>query len=168
MGSPVVTLPLPVGQSSTNAALAPLVGMEIDVPSTALGTVVGAVGGVTTLKLVKSSAPITAANAFCVLWDAAESNTVGAITGAAADRATVAGVAILPSANVATATFFWVARRGPVLATSVGTITAKTALATHGAAGGLDDATVTDATRIAFSTAAIGAATTGVVIMVLP
>lgn len=155
-------LPLAIGQTSTNASLASLVGMEVVVEN--YTTVLG----FTTFRLVKSSAAITSAQNNVVIYGAPASNTVSAVSGAAAVNGTVAGVAVLPSANVADATYFWVARRGPITATTAAAVAAGAALATHGSAGALDDTTVTYDTRVGNALAAIGSATTGIVNMALP
>ncbi len=155
-------LPLAIGATSTSASLASLLGMEVTVQNHT------SVAGMTTFRLVKSSAAITAANANVVIYGAPAANTVSAVSGAAAVNGLVAGVAVLPSANVADATFFWVARRGMVTATAAGAIAAGAAIATHGAAGGVDDTVVTYDTRIGSALAAIAGAGTGVINMALP
>jgi hypothetical protein len=155
-------LPLAIGQTSTNAALASLIGLEVPVEN------LTSVPGITWCRLVKSSAAISAANANVVIYGSPAAGTVSAVSGAAAVNGTIAGVAILPSANVADATYFWVARRGPVTATTAGAVVAGAALATHGSAGALDDTTVTYDTRCGSALAAIGSATTGIVNMALP
>lgn len=141
---------LPIGSTSTSGVYADLVGTEITVDKT-------------TYCLVKSSAAISDANTMVLLWDSWGSFTVNAVSGAAAERPTCAGFAVLPSADVATGTYFWVAVRGPVTATTAAAVAKEVPLATHGTAGNVDDTTVTASTTIAYSMDAIGSGTTGTV-----
>ncbi len=123
---------LPIGQTSTSSYYAPLVGSVHQ-------------EGATVYMLVKSSGAITAAQNAMLLFDSTGYLTylTSAVSGAAAVSGTLAGVAQLPSADVATLTYFWVARRGPATITVAGAIAAGAVLATHGTAGALDDTTVT-------------------------
>lgn len=155
-------LPLAIGQTSTSASLASNLGMEVVVENYTT------VAGMTTFRLVKSSAAITAARNVVVIYGAPAANTVSAVAGAAAVNGTIAGVAVLPAADVATLTYFWVARHGPITASAAAAVAAGAALATHGTAGELDDTTVTFDTKCAEALAAIGSQTTGIVYMCLP
>ena len=158
---------LPIGSTSSSSALAGVLGIEQEVLSTKLPGVTASLvppGSITRIKLVKASGAISAAQNVALLWTTdASTGTVGAVTGAAAVTGTVAGIAILPSANATSGDYFWVAIRGPVLATTAGAVAAGAPLATHSTAGALDDTTVTYATVVARAMAAIGSATTGVV-----
>jgi hypothetical protein len=149
---------LAIGQTSTNASLASLLG-TIYTPDSK-----------TYYMLVKTGAAITAAQNVCLKWKTAGQGTyiVDAVTGAAAVAGTVAGVAQTPAADVADATYLWVARQGPVTATTNGAVAAGAPLATHGTAGKLDDTTLTYDTCVAYAMDAIGSATTGTVRMTLP
>jgi hypothetical protein len=141
---------LPIGQTSTSDYYAEMVGTEIKV-------------GKTTYCLVKSSAAISDADDAVVLWDSFASFTVDAVSGAAAVRATCAGIAQIPGTDIADDTYFWVAVRGPVTGTTAGAVTKETHLATHGSAGALDDTTVTDETTVAYSMDSVGSGTTATV-----
>jgi hypothetical protein len=139
---------LPIGQTSTSSVYAPLVGTIHCEDNT-------------TYMLVKSSGAITAAQNAMLIWDTGNvsSYLVDAVSGAAATLGTLAGVAQLPSADVATLTYFWVARRGPATITVAGAIAESAVLATHGTAGALDDTTVTYDTACARAMNAIASGT---------
>ncbi len=151
---------LPIGQTSTNAALASL-----------LGTTVWQ--GKTQYMLVKVDTSAIAAAATNVLkfktGQAATGFIVDALATAALAAGMCAGIPILPSGVTAApaSSFCWVARRGPVTALAAGAVAAGVGLAVHAAAGSLDDTTVTYDTVVARATDAIGSATTGVVYMLL-
>jgi hypothetical protein len=160
---------LPIGAISTSASLAGLLGTELEVLSTNLPGVTASlvpIGSVTRVKLVRASAAIASSANVAILWTTdASTGTVSAVTGAAAVKGTVAGFAILPSGTtgVSSGDYFWVAIRGPVLATTAGAVAAGAALATHSTAGAVDDTTVVFNTVVARAMAAIGSATTGVI-----
>lgn len=152
---------LAIGQTSTNGALASLVG-TIYTPDSK-----------TYYMLVKvDTSAITAAANVCVKWKTGGVSTyiIDAVTGAAAVAGTVAGICQLPSGVTAAplSAYLWVARQGPVTATTAGAVAAGAPLATHGAAGKLDDTTLTYDTCVAYAMDAIGSATTGTVFMTLP
>lgn len=150
---------LAIGQTSTNASLASLLG-TIYTPDSK-----------TYYMLVKcDTSAITAAQNVCVKWKTGAQGTyvVDAVTGAAAVSGTVAGVAQLPSTAAPASGYFWVARQGPVTATTAGSVGAGAPLATHSTAGALDDTTVTYDTTVAYAMDAISGATTGTVRMALP
>jgi hypothetical protein len=155
-------LPLAIGQTSTSASLASLLGTEVTVQNYTT------VPGLTTFRLVKSSTAIASCQNMVVIFGAPAAQTVSAVAGAAAVNGTIAGVAVIPSTGVATLTYFWVARRGPITASAAAAVAAGAGLATAGALGELDDATVTYDTRCANALAAIGSQTTGIVNMALP
>lgn len=159
---PLKCLPLAIGQTSTNASLASLLGQEVEVENYTT------VKGMTTFRLVKSSAAIASCQNMMMIYGAPASNTVSAVSGAAAVNGTLAGVAQLPSTGVADATYFWVARKGPITASAAAAVVAGAALATHGTLGELDDTTVTFDTKCAEALALIGSQTTGIVYMCLP
>jgi hypothetical protein len=147
---------LPLGQTSTSAFYDAHLGRKLEV------------AGVT-YRLMKSKTAVTAAqNNVCIFTvGSANSWHIGAISGAAALRGTVAGIPQLPSADLADETYCWVARAGLVTATTAAAIAAGKGLATHGAAGAVDDTTVTYETQIGFATDAIGSATTGTILLAL-
>jgi hypothetical protein len=133
---------LPVGQSSTNTALEPLVGIEQTVLSSTLPGLSTLAGTAfpkfaqTTIKLVKTSAALTASNKLFLIWTATTGSGtgyVGAIAGAAAVNGAVAGVALQPADDIATATYFWVAVEGPALVTCPGIIAQGVAVTTDSA-----------------------------------
>lgn len=133
---------LPVGQTSTNTAFDGLLGIEQEVLSSTLPGLASLAGtafpkfALTRVKLVKTSTALTASNKLYVNWTATTgpgAGTVGAISGAAPVNGAVAGVALQPSADLATATYFWVAVRGPALITFTGIIALGTAFTTDAA-----------------------------------
>lgn len=160
---------LPIGSIGTSTSLDGLKGVEVEVLSTKLPGVTASLvpaGSITRCKLVKASATIASSANVAVLWTTdASTGNVSAVSGAAAVTGTVAGFAILPSGTtgVSSGDYFWVAIRGPVLATTAGAVAAGAALATHSTAGAVDDTTVAYNTVVAYAMAAIGSATTGVI-----
>ncbi len=148
---------LPIGQTSTSSVYAPLVGTIHQVDNT-------------TYMLVVSSAAVTAAQNCMLIWTTGSVNTykVNALAGAAATTGTLAGIAQLPGADLATLTYFWVARKGPVTATTTAAVAESAVLACHGASGTLDDTTVVYNTACAYAMNAIASATTGTVYLTLP
>lgn len=123
---------VPIGTKSQATFLAPLVGTEVDVPALTAG-VAAPINGITTFKLVKASGAIAACDGMAVTWTAADQNTVGAVAGAGAAYATVAGIAYITKSGltgVASGDYFWVAVRGPVNATASAAFAAQTLLAT--------------------------------------
>lgn len=150
---------LPIGQVSTNGALAPLLGSTVW-------------SGLTQYMLVKSdTAAITSAANVFLKWKSGSAGTyvVDAVTGAAALAGTVAGIPQLPSGvtTLAASSYVWVARRGPATGTTAGAVTAGIGLATHSTAGAVDDTTVTYDTVVARAMDAIGSATTGTIYVLL-
>ena len=125
------------GQSSTSTSLEPLLGIEVEVPTRDLGITTGApLFANTRLKLVKASAAIASSNKLFLLWTAttgSSASTVSAIAGAAAVRATVAGVALLPGTGAASGDYFWVAVRGPAVVTCPGVVATNTSITTDAA-----------------------------------
>lgn len=166
-------LALVPGQTSTSGSLDALLGRERSVEDLTLtspgnnGLAVTGVRGTSVLKLVKASSTLTATPGACIGWNSGDptANTVTAVAAAAADTATVAGFALLPSGttSVAAGTYFWVVRRGPVAVTTNGAVTATTRLAVHSTAGALDDTTVTSDTNVANSMASTSGAAVTVV-----
>lgn len=149
------------GAISTSTSLAGLLGIEQEVLSSQLPSVVAPAGSITRIKLVKASAAIANSASRALLWTTdASTGTVALITAAAAVTGTVAGFAILPTGTtgVASGDYFWVAIRGPCLATTAAATAAGVALATHGAVGDIDDTTVTYATVVAYGMALTGGA----------
>jgi hypothetical protein len=151
---------LAIGQTTTNASLKSLLG-TIYTPDSKTYYM---------LVISDSAGTISAAQNVCLKWKTGGEATyvVDAVTGAAAGAGTVAGVAQLPGTDVAASTLFWVARQGPVTATTNGAVAAGAPLSTHGTAGKLDDTTLTYDTCVAYAMDAIGSATTGTVRMTLP
>lgn len=151
---------LPIGQISTNGALASLLGSTVW-------------QGKTQYMLVKcDTAAITGAATNVLKWktgQAASGFIVDAVATAALAAGMCAGIPQLPTGTttLALSTYCWVARRGPVTALTAGAVVAGVGLAVHGAAGSLDDTTVTYDTVVARATDAIGSATTGTVYMLL-
>jgi hypothetical protein len=162
--------PLTVGQTSTDASLEGLLGTVTEVDNL-LGTVPSStvILGTTNLRLVKASATISVVPGSPVSYSATNNYTVGTLSGAAADRAIVAGFAVVPTGttSIASGTYFWVAFQGPCLALCVGAIAANVRAAVH-AGNGLDDTTVTSDTSIAYTRAAVAGASTVAVIAALP
>jgi hypothetical protein len=151
--------PLAIGQTSTNASLESLLG-AIYTPDSR-----------TYYMLVKSfTSAITAAQNVMLIWKSgsADNYVVDAVSGAAAVKGTCAGIAQLSTTAAPASSYFWVARQGPVTATTADAVAAGAALATHGAAGAVDDTTVTYATQIGVALDAIGSATTGTILLDLP
>jgi hypothetical protein len=161
--------PLTVGQTSTDPQLAALLGTYTEVDNL-LGAVASStvIPGTTQLRLVRASGAISAVPGSPISYDSTNAGTVGTLSGAAADRAIVAGFAVLPTgtASVASGTYFWVAFNGPCLALCVGAIAANTRCAVH-AGNGLDDTTVTSDTSLAYTRAAVAGASTVAVIAAL-
>jgi hypothetical protein len=162
--------PLTVGQTSTDASLAGLLGTITEVDNL-LGTVASStvIPGTTTLRLVRASGAISVVPGSPVSYDTTNAYTVGTLSAAAADRAIVAGFAVVPTGTttVASGTYFWVAYNGPCLALCVGAIAANVRAAVH-AGNGLDDTTVTSDTSVAYTRAAVAGASTVAVIAALP
>ena len=148
---------LPIGSTSTNLCFASSVGTRV---------IQG--GVVYRLMRVGAAAIPAAANVFvkfqtgsALLW------VVDAVAGAAASAGTVAGIPQLPTGVTAAPAnaFLWVARKGRVTGTTVAAVAAGVALATHGAAGGVDDLTVVFDTMVARAPDAIASATTGTLVL---
>jgi hypothetical protein len=162
--------PLTIGQTSTDASLAALLGTitTVDAYLTSGAPSATAIPGQTWFRLVRTSAVIAAVPGSPLIFDTTNAGTVGALAGAAADRAAAAGFAVLPTGTttVASGTYLWVAFQGPCLALFVGAVTANTRLAVH-AGNGLDDLTVTSDTSWAYSRAAVAGAGTSAVIAAL-
>ncbi len=160
------TQPLTIGQTSTDASLAALLGTitTVDAYLTPGAPAATAIPGQTWFRLVRTSAVIAAVPGSPLIYDTTNAGTVGALAGAAADRAAAAGFAVLPTGTttVATGTYLWVAFQGPCLALTVGTAIANTRLAVH-AGNGLDDTTVTSDTSWAYTRAAVAAGTVAVI-----
>lgn len=157
---------LTVGQTSTDASLAALLGTTtaIDAYLSSGSPSATAIPGRTFFRLVRTSAIIAAVPGSPLIFDNTNAGTVGALAGAAADRAAAAGFAVLPTGTttVASGTYLWVAVQGPCLALTVGTAIANTRLAVH-AGNGLDDTTVTSDTSWAYTRAAVAAGTVAVI-----
>ena len=122
------------------------------------GLSVTAIHGTSVLRLVKCSSTFSCAPGAVVLFNDATANTVQALAGAAADKATVAGFALLPpgTTSITTGQYFWVVCNGPTIAIANATFSALTELAVKGASGGIDASTVTTATTVAWSLGAAG------------
>jgi hypothetical protein len=151
---------LPIGQTSSNGALASL-----------LGTTVWK-NGVQYMLVKCDTAAITAGATNVIKWKTGQAATgfiVDAVATAALAAGACAGIPILPTGVTAVplSSYVWVARRGPVTALTAGAVAAGLGLAVHGAAGSLDDTTVTYDTVVARALDAIGSATTGTVYMLL-
>ena len=161
--------PLTVGQTSVDPSLAGALGAIVEIDNL-LGAVVSStvIPGTTVLRLVRTSGVIAAVPGSPLSFDNTNAFTVGTLSGAAADRAIVAGFAVLPTGTttLASGTYLWVAFRGPCLALCVGAIAANTRAAVH-AGNGLDDTTVTSDTSIAYTRAAVAGASTVAVIAAL-
>lgn len=162
--SGITYLPLELGEYTTND-LSQYLGMTVTVPSSKIG--ITSVLGFSTLCLVKAAAAITSGNAQALSWSASASRTVGAVAGASAQASIVAGFAYYSQANIVDASYFWVVRQGLVTATTAAAVAATKPLYQISTSG-LDDTTPTFDIVIAYSLAAIGSATTGVVNAVLP
>jgi hypothetical protein len=133
---------IPIGSTSTNTALEPLLGVEIEI-----NNAIPFVQGVTRYRLVKTADATSISNGRPVLWSDIVARTVaGAAAAASAVRGTVAGLAVLSPINAAYAagtvaaasTYFWVAVRGPAYssgATGAGTVGGALATQTGGALG---------------------------------
>lgn len=151
---------LPVGQKSQNSALAALLGSEIEVSSALLGLGTSA-PGTTRLKLVKASADIASSDGRALTWTSAALNTVGAVAGAVAVSATVAGVAyVTPSGatGVSSGDYFWVVVNGPAPAVGSAAFSAQVLLATAASGAVSGTLTATDgSTVIGRSLLALGA-----------
>jgi len=105
-------------------------------------------------QLVKATGAITGAKLFVQFSAAgAETSEVDAVTGVAETRGAVAGLVDADQGVLASGDYFFVQRTGRGIATtSASSIAAQVAIATHGTAGKIDDATVTYATAIAVTT----------------
>jgi hypothetical protein len=159
-----LALPLAIGATSTNTALAGLLGAEYQVPSALLPSVSAPAGAITTIRLVRATA--AAANATLVLWSAAATGTVAGVAGANALPGAVAGSCVLTSA-AANGDYFWVAKAGPALCTTSAAVAALAQLQVT-ASGTVDDGASAADTTIGWAMAAIGSATTGTIRLDLP
>lgn len=116
--------------------------------------------GKTQYILVKASGVIAAAAGKVLAWDDASAGTVDAVAGAAATKGEVAGV--VPSnfvGGIASGDYLVLERAGISTINVAGAVAAAAALAVHGAAGAVDDTTVTDATTIAWANVAAASGT---------
>lgn len=126
------------------------------------------VGG-TEYILVKASADIAAVTpGGAVEWSGL--GTIGKIADAAATKGEVAGVipADAEFTSLSTGDYLLVVRRGLTTAETEDAVAAYAGLAVHGSDAKLDDATVTDATTIAWAAEAAGSAGTISVFVDLP
>lgn len=143
------TVPLAIGQKSSSGVLAPLVGIEIEVPSASVG--VTGTTGISTVKLVKAAATFASCDGKAVLWTASDLNTVGAVAGAVAVSSTVAGIAyITPSGatGVTSGDYFWVVVRGPALASASAAYAVNVLLATAASGNVSGTLTATDGSTV--------------------
>lgn len=147
-----IALPFPIGSVRTNVD-ANLVGEVFSVGDKAY-------------MLVKSTGSITGAGLFVQFADA-EAATVDAVTGAAEVKGAVAGLCDSAQVAIVSGDYFFVQRKGRGTATTATTgLVAQVAVATTGTAGKIDDATVTYATAIAWTTAAQASADSSVEVLV--
>jgi hypothetical protein len=154
---------LPIGQSSTSAVYASLLGTCIRAPavsSSALPSI--GTGEFATYMLVQASTAITTANQSFLSWTAttgANGYTVSALAPTASVIGAVAGVACLAGTNqsstAASGAYFWVCRSGVTLATSDQTVAQGAAVAIYGTAGLFGSTAVTYDTVVARNLAAI-------------
>lgn len=155
---------LPIGQSSTSAVYASLLGTCIRAPSwatTALPSI--GTGEFSTYMLVQASTSIATANAAFVSWTTttgANAYTVSALAPTSSVIGAVAGVAMLGGTNqsstAAANAYFWVCRSGVTIALANASVVQEAGVAIQGAAGQYSAATVTYDTVVARTLSAIG------------